>query len=358
MCGSEVTVLAAFKTANIDPISLSPTIPPGFVDLALPQCFRHFPPTLWMLLQERGTMRPTLACPCPAQIHLSQVTVPLFVSGKVLLCSVVRSTYQRLGTPYQSGGNITDIGCSENSFGYAVRDTCPIGSTEPVVGLGLHVPEPPKPSPLRLSSEQVPEMLNGFGTIPFSVEHLQGPQNNDTRWQDLDTGFSRAGSYYNGVFTPTPHPHQTSRTRSTSNRGAGTSISPLLFLPEAGSLGDNCTNNVRSTARSFSQPPGNYALPSQESWGKDSHSYAVANFPARGSQWTSDYKPVSPIQNKSEESPLFQSRVGSDRTRAISRSRRSNPDKKLLHCPVPGCGATLTSRHNFKSTPASSIPRS
>lgn len=47
--------------------------------------------------------------------------------------------------------------------------------------------------------------------------------------------------------------------------------------------------------------------------------------------------------------PLLQIRVGSDRTRANSHSRRTNPNKKVFACPIPECGATITSKHNFDS---------
>jgi len=47
--------------------------------------------------------------------------------------------------------------------------------------------------------------------------------------------------------------------------------------------------------------------------------------------------------------PLLQIRVGSDRTRANSHSRRTNPNKKVFVCPISGCGATITSKHNFDS---------
>jgi len=47
--------------------------------------------------------------------------------------------------------------------------------------------------------------------------------------------------------------------------------------------------------------------------------------------------------------PLIQDRVGSDRTRANSNSRRTNPNKKVFDCPILGCGATITTRHNFDS---------
>jgi hypothetical protein len=269
----------------------------------------------------------------------------------------VQSSQQPLGTPYQSGG---DISSSGNSFSYAACDACPVGSDKQVVGLGLNIPGPSTSSPLRPSSELAPEMLNGFGAVPFSVDYVQGLQNNDGRWRGADPGFSGLVDPRYGVYTPTPHPHATSRARSASTRGAGASISPLLCL-DGLSLGENCPGNVRSTARSISHPPVNYTHSSQEIFGAGPYSYTMADFSSRGSQWSSlaeDVKPVSPIaRNENGKTPLFQSRVGSDRTRAISISRRSNLDKKLLHCDVPGCGATLTSRHNFKSTFASSVPR-
>jgi hypothetical protein len=67
---------------------------PGFVDCALPQCFRHPLVTLWMLLQIFGTKRPTLAYQSLAQPRLSQAMVPLFVSRKtsVLSCAILSTT--------------------------------------------------------------------------------------------------------------------------------------------------------------------------------------------------------------------------------------------------------------------------
>jgi len=56
-------------------------------------------------------------------------------------------------------------------------------------------------------------------------------------------------------------------------------------------------------------------------------------------------QPTGPPPNR----PLLQLRVGSDRTRANSHSRRTNPNKKVFVCPISECGATITSKHNFDS---------
>ncbi|EKM78693.1 hypothetical protein AGABI1DRAFT_128978 [Agaricus bisporus var. burnettii JB137-S8] len=248
-------------------------------------------------------------------------------------------------TPYPSRGSTIDNGCGEN-LGYVNLDACSTSPTKPIEGLGLHTLELPKSSSLRPPSEPSIEMLTGFGAMPFPIEYAQGLQHNDIGWQDRGADF-----HCNGDYTETPLPQQISRTRSHSVRGAGTSLFSPHLLDDVDPFNTNRTGNVRSTVnRSLSQPPGSYASSSLERWGSESHSYDMPGYPTCNSQW------VSPTpKNEGEGSNMFQPRVGSDRTRAISRSRRSNPDKKLLHCPIAGCGATLTSRHNFKSTVSSSI---
>ncbi len=119
-----------------------------------------------------------------------------------------------------------------------------------------------------------------------------------------------------------------------------------------------------SDGRSFSLPPSvpEYPPPAADPQYNYSNYHfdtpsappETGPYPPSGSQWlTRTSSPQSSASTSLEcetaSGSLCQTRVGSDRIRAISRSRRTNPDKKLFHCSVPGCGATLTSNHNFKS---------
>ena len=120
---------------------------------------------------------------------------------------------------------------------------------------------------------------------------------------------------------------------------------------------------------------GNYCLPSPppQQWNNQNnyhHSYNHVlswnqnsgrtsldrNSLIQHQQWTSLpqshaelHKTLSPNLSVTMGLVPLHSRIGSERTRQNSQSRRTNPHKKVLTCLIRGCGATITSKHNMNS---------
>ncbi|KAF5359801.1 hypothetical protein D9756_003342 [Leucocoprinus leucothites] len=282
-----------------------------------------------------------------------------------------------LGTPYQTSGNIAEIGDVPYGSSRFHHDGSPMSlstPTNPVNGLGLVLSEPRKSSPLG--------GIYGAGSngLAISVDFQQEGQNHHdvTHWDDTNMGYQTgAGSSYDS-YNQTPTRSQSQyHTRSYSDNGSAEILpsSTTHFSSGGGSFGSH-RNIPAPINRSNSLPPlmpVSYYPPSTlaQQWNNSQNNYAPvsANYQNAGipsadedsfKQWLSPPQTheelnssPSPTNNQSESAgaPLFQARVGSDRTRAISRSRRTNPDKKLFACDIPGCGATITSKHNFKSMP-------
>jgi hypothetical protein len=251
--------------------------------------------------------------------------------------------------------------------------------TMPENGLGLVLPESRKASPLGGMYGPGP---NG---LPVSVNYPQDGQNSDiAHWpHDAHTTYQTGGAHSYDFYTQTPTRSQSIyHARSYSDNGSTelfTSSSPssVQFSSEGSPFGSH-RDLPPPINRSNSLPPlvsGDcYTLPpphqqwnnSQNNYVQASSDYQKGGVPSSDERLLRDRSPrqwlspsqtheelkrqPSPSNSGSEDTPtLFQARVGSDRTRAISRSRRTNPDKKLFVCTIQGCGATITSKHNFKS---------
>lgn len=273
------------------------------------------------------------------------------------------------GTPHQSTLSFPGSTRQHHNAGFMIQ-SAPASSTN---GLGLMLTEPQKLSPLGDSYEQsAPRDINGFAPLDYRQE---GGYDIST-WHSSNPYATEAGPSHNHFCTQMPPRSQPlAHHRSHSDNGAGAMFSsptvqllPSMFLPQSSSIGLS-HGLTPPLLRSLSLPPPvtpEYVPPtSQSHWNDNSYNYLAHNDQNDTASLPSDDGPLqiaqrllSPAQvyeeggqtsPRNEGPPTYQARVGSERIREISRLRRTNPDKKLLHCHFPGCGATITSRHNFKS---------
>ncbi|KAJ3566147.1 hypothetical protein NP233_g7184 [Leucocoprinus birnbaumii] len=265
-----------------------------------------------------------------------------------------------LGTPYQVSGSIAEIGDAPYGSSRLHHDGSPMMQstpTNPVNGLGLVLPEPRKASPLG--------MLYGPGSNGLSLSDYprEGQNTHDiAHWNDSDTDYQNGAGPSYGFYNQAPVRSQSSHFRSYSDNGSAEILSTPSpnFSSESSPFGSHRTLPAPIN-RSNSLPPlmstDYYSLPQPNpQWNNSQNNYVhiqshyqnpaipssdEGSYMRRHSpqQWLSPSQThedlnssPSPTSNASESaSPaLFQARVGSDRTRAISRQRRTNPDKKLF----------------------------
>lgn len=174
--------------------------------------------------------------------------------------------------------------------------------------------------------------------------------------------YVRAGPTYPHATRTATRSHTHTHNRTSVSVSSVSNYSFSAMDPHRGSPFDVQREQVVSDRRSLSLPPSvlGYPLPVAD----PQYNYLNYQFGDPSAPTDANYYPqwvtrTGSSQSDGDPSPtppegeatgtLRQVRVGSDRTRAISQARRTNPNKKLFYCDVPGCGANLTSMHNFKS---------
>ncbi|KAF9453425.1 hypothetical protein P691DRAFT_771408 [Macrolepiota fuliginosa MF-IS2] len=215
------------------------------------------------------------------------------------------------------------------------HDMCSMISSPPssVNGLGLTFGEA---SPSGAPYEQtIPRGFHDNQSLGYGQQQYYGMGAWETSYP------TEAGPTYHNAHAQTSARLHTHHSRSYSE-GDGGAISTPPF--------------AHSSIPMFAPVPGEYAPPPSGShWNNEYNPFVSATSSpsiSDDSHFTrTNLQRMSPslaYEEHGRTSP-FQTRVGSDRTRKISHARRTNPDKPLFHCDVPGCGATITSKHNFKS---------